>query len=168
MKLKQRIVVGFSIPILIGLSSCDGGSSPTTSDPAPSPSESANVVPTQAAVEAIDRPSTSSDEIPNFMNEVLGDNDDRAVNVSSIRQIEEADGITYYIGKTNDAEGFCVYASTANDFIGGCGYASVEVVSVSPAVESELPQLMLVTDSYSGYSLQESGWKAVSKNILIR
>ncbi|MHA7144976.1 hypothetical protein ACX80U_09700 [Arthrobacter sp. TmT3-37] len=112
-------------------------------------------------IAALERDATSEDQLPAVVY-------DESVDDESTRKVAEQDGVSYFIGTMTDREGFCSYAVVEDDFIGGCGTASGKVVTVSPAADSDLPQMTLVTDSYSGDDLERDGWSQVHENILIR
>lgn len=112
-------------------------------------------------IAALERDATSEDQLPAVAS-------DESVDDESIRKVAEQNGISYFIGTMKDRERFCAYSVVEDDFIGGCGAGSGKVVTVSPAADSDLPQMTLVTDAYSGDDLERDGWSQVHDNILIR
>lgn len=140
MQLKQLAASGVLAIAVVGLSACSGA---------------------DYGIAALERDATSEDQLPAFVS-------DESVNVESTRKVAEQDGVSYFIGTMADREGFCAYSVVEDDFIGGCGTASGKVVTVSPAAGSDLPQMTLVTDSYSGDDLERDGWSQVHENLMIR
>jgi hypothetical protein len=140
MQFKQLSASGVLVMAVVGLSACSGA---------------------EYGIAALERDATSEDQLPAVVS-------DESLDVESARKVAEQEGVSYFIGAMKDDEGFCTYSVADDDFIGGCGTGSGQVVTVSPAADSDLPQMTLVTDSYSGDDLERDGWSEVHDNIMIR
>jgi hypothetical protein len=113
-------------------------------------------------IAALDRAATSQDQLPDYA--LTPPN----VDVGSVRQVLERDGVTYFISKASEGTGFCLTRTKGQDpeiFGTGCSPEAGQVITQAVAGIPET--VMLVTDGYDTEDFESEGWTRIHDNLLI-
>jgi hypothetical protein len=140
MKAGPYAVIVVGVAGLLGLTGCSGGDD----------------------IAALDRAATSDDQLPSY---VLTQD----LDVDSVRQVVEHDGISYFISRPKEDNGFCVVRTKAQDDTAWGTACSTGTGKVVTNQTTGIPEVVtLVTDGYATDDLEEEGWTKIQENLLIR
>ena len=112
-------------------------------------------------IAAIDRAATSDDQLPGY---VLTQD----LDVGTVRQVVEHDGVSYFISEPKEDNGFCVIRTKGqNETAWGtaCGTGGGMITNQTTGIPGVVT---LVTDGYATDGLEEEGWTKIHDNLLIR